>query len=78
MVTITITEEELVKELLDEIDYLKKQKIPQLEQKIASTRGTNKVLDAKLKARLEQIERLKQEKQELRKQLETHKENNYE
>ena len=73
MVTITITEEELVKELLDEIDYLKKQKIPHLEQKIASTRGTNTVLDAKLKARLEQVERLKQENQELRKQLETNK-----
>ena len=28
MVTITITEEELVKELLDEIDYLKKTENP--------------------------------------------------
>lgn len=69
MVTITISEEELVEHLLDEINYLKKQKIPQLEQKIASIRGTHKVLDAKLKARLEQIERLKQENQELREQL---------
>lgn len=69
MVTITITEEELVKELLDEIDYLKKIKIPQLEQKIASIRGTHKVSEAKLKARLEQVERLRQENQELREQL---------
>ena len=69
MVTITISEEELVEHLLDEINYLKKQKIPQLEQKIASIRGTNKVSDAKLKSRLEQVERLKQENQELREQL---------
>ena len=69
MVTITISEEELVEHLLDENNYLKKQKIPQLEQKIASIRGTNKVLDTKLKARLEQVERLRQENQELREQL---------
>lgn len=48
---------------------LKTQKIPQLERKIASIRGAHSVDCKKLKARTEQVERLKKENAELRKQI---------
>lgn len=48
---------------------LKTQKIPQLERKIASIRGAHSVDCKKLKARTEQVERLKKENAELRKQV---------
>lgn len=41
--------------------HLKKNVIPNLERKIASIRGNHKLVDKKLKARLEQVERLKKE-----------------
>lgn len=41
--------------------HLKKNVIPNLERKIASIRGNHKLVDKKLKARLEQVERLKEE-----------------
>lgn len=41
--------------------HLKKNVIPNLERKIASIRGNHKLVDKKLKARMEQVERLKKE-----------------
>lgn len=54
--------EELEKENVEQ----KTKKIPQLERKIASIRGCHRVDLAKLNARIEQVERLKKEKAELK------------
>ncbi len=56
-------------ELETENAELKAKKIPQLEKKVASIRGTHSVDCKKLKARTEQVERLKTENAELRNQV---------
>lgn len=58
------------KKLQEENDKLKKEKIPQLERKIASIRGAHSVDCKKLNARLEQVERLKKENNEFRTKME--------
>lgn len=50
---------------------LKTVKIPYLERKIASIRGAHSVDCKKLKARTEQVERLKEENTELREKVKT-------
>ena len=57
-------------ELKEKNTELKTKKIPQLERKIASIRGCHSVAVKKLNARIEQVERLKKENAELRKQVE--------
>lgn len=57
------------KELQEENDKLKKEKIPQLEHKIASIRGAHSVDCKKLNARIEQVERLKEENERLNAKL---------
>ena len=57
-------------ELKEKNTELKTKKIPQLERKIASIRGCHSVDVKKLNARIEQVERLKKENAELRKQVE--------
>ena len=57
-------------ELKEKCTELKTKKIPQLERKIASIRGCHSVSVKKLNARIEQVERLKKENAELRKQIE--------
>ena len=61
-----MTDEEINKKLEAENAELKTVKIPQLERKIASIRGCHRVDLEKLKARLEQVERQKQEIAELK------------
>lgn len=51
-------------QLKAENEELKKEKIPQLERRIASSRGNIRVLNEKLKCRLEQVERLRSERSE--------------
>lgn len=60
---------ELYKELQEENDKLKKEKIPQLERKIASIRGAHSVDCRKLNARIEQVERLKNENTKLKSRI---------
>ena len=57
-----MTKEELEKENAE----LKTKKIPQLERRIASIRGSHRVDVKKLNARIEQVERLKKENTELK------------
>lgn len=57
-----------IAELEKENNELKTVKIPQLERKIASIRGAHSVDCRKLNARTEQVERLKKENTELKKQ----------
>ena len=59
-----------IAELEKENAELKTKKIPQLERRIASIRGSHRVDVKKLNARIEQVERLKKENAELKKQLE--------
>jgi predicted RNase H-like nuclease (RuvC/YqgF family) len=58
-------------ELEKENAELKTKKIPQLERRIASIRGSHSVDAKKLNARIEQVERLKKENTELKEQIET-------
>ena len=58
--------EEKIKELEQENTELKTKKIPQLERRIASIRGSHSVDTKKLNARTEQVERLKKENAELK------------
>ena len=55
-----------IKELQEENAELKTKKIPQLERRIASIRGSHRVDVKKLNARIEQVERLKKENAELK------------
>lgn len=55
--------------LQEENDKLKKEKIPQLERKIASIRGAHSVDCKKLNARIEQVERLKKENKILERRI---------
>lgn len=55
-----------ITELKGKLLNLKITQIKDLERKIASQRGTIRVYNNKLKSRLEQVERLKQENKELR------------
>ena len=57
-----MNKEELEKENAE----LKTKKIPQLERRIASIRGSHRVDVKKLNARIEQVERLKKENTELK------------
>lgn len=59
--------EKRIADLEKENAELKAVKVPQLERKIASIRGCHSVDAKKLKARTEQVERLKKENAELRK-----------
>lgn len=66
--------EELDKEIVElksELLNLRITQIKDLERKIASQRGTIRVYNNKLKSRLEQVERLKQENKELREEIRT-------
>jgi hypothetical protein len=56
----------IIAQLETENAELKTKKIPQLERKIASIRGAHSVDCKKLKARTEQVERLKKENAELK------------
>jgi hypothetical protein len=56
-------------ELEKKNNELKTEKIPQLEKKIASIRGAHSVDCKKLNARIEQVERLKKENAELKKEI---------
>lgn len=58
--------EKQIAELEQENTELKTKKIPQLERRIASIRGSHSVDAKKLNARIEQVERLKKEKAELK------------
>ena len=60
------TLQERIEELDKENAEIKTKKIPQLERKIASIRGSHRVDLAKLNARIEQVERLKKENAELK------------
>jgi predicted RNase H-like nuclease (RuvC/YqgF family) len=60
------TYENKIAELEKENKELKTKKIPQLERKIASIRGAHSVDCKKLKARTEQVERLKEVNAELK------------
>ena len=55
-----------IAELEKENAELKTKKIPQLERRIASIRGSHRVDIKKLNARIEQVERLKKENAELK------------
>jgi uncharacterized protein (UPF0335 family) len=55
-----------IAELEQENIELKTKKIPQLERRIASIRGSHRVDVKKLNARIEQVERLKKENAELK------------
>ena len=61
---------EYIKELQKENAELKTKKIPQLERRIASIRGSHSVDVKKLNARTEQVERLKKENADLQKSYE--------
>ena len=61
--------QKIIAKLETEKAELKIEKIPRLERKIASIRGAHSVDCKKLKARTEQVERLKKENAELRKQV---------
>lgn len=65
-----------IKELKGKLLNLKITQIKDLERKIASQRGTIRVYNNKLKSRLEQVERLKQENKELREEIAELKEEN--
>jgi uncharacterized protein (UPF0335 family) len=58
-----------IAELEKKNNELKTVKIPQLEKKIASIRGAHSVDCKKLNARIEQVERLKKENAELKKEI---------
>ena len=69
MLTVTERQGELtdkVRELEEENKDLKTKKIPQLERRIASIRGSHRVDVKKLNARTEQVERLKKENARLK------------
>jgi hypothetical protein len=63
---LTKEQDEHLAELEKENTELKTKKIPQLERRIASIRGSHKVDVKKLNARIEQVERLKKENAELK------------
>ena len=62
--------EKRIAELEKENAELRTVKVPQLERKIASIRGAHSVDCKKLNARIEQVERLKNENAELREKVE--------
>lgn len=62
---------EYVQKLEQENTELKTKKIPQLERRIASIRGSHRVDIKKLNAGTEQVERLKKENAKLEEKLET-------